>query len=234
LPWLLEGTVVASGAFIILTAPESERKGGHGAGEQFSPRRALTLIRTSLSTCDLGVLVGYTALLFGVLNTLEIYVQPVSTTILGVAPTHLGFVYAGLTLVSAIIVARSGWLKSQIGVRQWFTGMPLILALALISVAVVPLFALPAFFLARGISRASRPLFNQYLNNRTLSEGRATVLSGASAIRSLATAPLNVLGGVLTGLVSVTMSIGLLGLLLLAGSILAVVVWKPNSDSSAD
>lgn len=232
LPWLFEGAVVGSGAVIILTVHDSEVAASTEGQEQLSPRRALALARDRLSTRNLGILVVYTALLFGLINTLQIYVQPVSTRILGIDPIHLGFVYAVFTVVAAITAVYSGWLESHVGVQRWFTIAPMTLALTLVAVAFIPILALPAFVLARGISRASRPLFGQYINDRTLSEGRATVLSAASTVRSLATAPLNVLGGTLAGMVSLTTAMGILGGILFVGTILLVIPLTKTIDKT--
>lgn len=88
-----------------------------------------------------------------------------------------------------------------------------------------PILALPAFVLTRGIGAASRPLFGQYVNDRIGSESRATVRA-AGTVRSLATAPLNALGGALTGITSLTTGMGALGVVLFACAMVALVVWS--------
>ncbi len=224
LPWLLEGAVAASGALIVWTVPEPDRAGTDA--ERLGPARALATTREALSTRGLGVLVGYTAVLFGVGNTLEMYVQPVSTAVLAVPPARIGLLYAGFTVVTAVLTAKSGWLESRVGIRRWFTVAVPLLGIVLVGTAFVPLLALVAFVLTRGIVAASRPLFGQYVNDRIGSESRATVLSAAGTVRSLATAPLNVLGGALTGITSLTIGMSVLGIVLLACSVLAIAAWK--------
>lgn len=223
-PWLLEGAVAASGALIVWTVPEPDR--AETDAERLGPARALATAREALSTRGLGVLVGYTAVVFGIANTLEMYVQPVSTAVLAVPPARMGLLYAGFTVVSAVLTAKAGWLESRVGVRRWFTVAPVLLGIVLVGTAFVPLLALPAFVLVRGIVAASRPLFGQYVNDRIGSESRATVLSAAGTVRSLATAPLNALGGALTGITSLTTGMGVLGIVLFACSVLAIVAWK--------
>lgn len=223
-PWLLEGTVAASGAVIVWTVPEPERE--RTDAERLGPARALTTARDALSIRGVGVLVGYTAVVFGIANTLEIYVQPVSTTVLGVPPASIGVLYAGFTVVTAALTANTGWIQTRIGVRRWFAVAPPLLGIVLVGVAFTPVLALPAFVLARGISGVSRPLFEQYVNNRIGAESRATVLSVAATVRSLATAPLNALGGVLIGITSLTTGMGVLGVVLLVSSMLAIAVWS--------
>jgi hypothetical protein len=53
----------------------------------------------------------------------------------------------------------------------------------------------PALFLVRGSQAATRPLRNQYLNDRLGDVGRATVLSGASMVLSLVGATASFVGG---------------------------------------
>lgn len=223
-PWLLEGTIAATGALIVWTVPEPDRDGTDA--ERLRPARALTTVRDALSLRSVGVLVGYTAVLFGIANTLEMYIQPVSTTILGVPPANIGLLYAGFAVLTAVITANAGWLEARVGVRRWFTVAPVLLGIMLVGTAFVPLLALPAFVFARGVSAASRPLFGQYVNDRIDSESRATVLSVAGTVRSLATAPLNMLGGALTGITLLTTGMGALGVVLLVSSMLAIAVWS--------
>lgn len=224
MPWLLEGTVAASGALIVWTVPEPDRE--RTDAERLGPVRALTTALEALSIRGVGVLVGYTAVVFGIANTLEIYVQPVSTTVLGVPPAKIGVLYTGFAVLTAVLTANTGWLQTRIGVRRWFAVAPPLLGIVLVGVAFVPVLALSAFVLARGIGAASRPLFEQYVNDRIGSENRATVLSVAATVRSLATAPLNALGGVLIGITSLTTGMGVLGVVLLVSSMLAIAVWS--------
>ena len=228
LPWLLEGVVVGSGALVVLSIRHPQAGSREVHSERLSVSRAIALARDTLWTRDLGVFTVYTALLFGLLNTLSIYVQPVSTEVLGIDPARLGFVYAGLAAVSAGVTSRAGWFDARVGARNWYVITPPAVALSLVAVSVAPLLTLPVFVLARSVGSASRPLFAQYFNDRTESDGRATLLSVSSTVRSLATAPLNVLGGALAGIVSLPTAMSLLGTVLFAGSVLALVTWRES------
>lgn len=225
LPWVLGGVVVASGALVILSIREPEVTARDDKKKILGLKSALALSYKALSNPSVGILTVYTALLFALLNTLSIYVQPVSTTILKIEPAQLGFVYAGFAVTSAGIASQSGWIRTHIGTRQWYVFAPPLVAILLGAVVFYPSLALLAFVLARGVRSASHPLFAQYVNDRIESEGRATFLSVASTIRSLATAPLNVLGGVLTGIVALPTALSLLGAILLIGSLSALSIW---------
>jgi hypothetical protein len=58
-------------------------------------------------------------------------------------------------------------------------------AVAYGAIALVPVLVIPTLFLNRGIRVLTRPIRNQYLNDRLNDVGRATVLSGASMVLSL-------------------------------------------------
>lgn len=241
LPWLAEAAVVGSGALVLLTVPDSPREASGegnpdaiedgaeaGSGDPAtdtpqSPRRTLAVARATLSRRALAAFVVYAGLLFGLLNTLEIYVQPVSVGVAGVAPAHLGALYAGLTLVAAVAAAAAGRVRDAVGVAGWFAAAPVALGAVLVAVAVAPAalapaLALLAFVGARAVGAVSGPLADQYLNDHADDAARATVLSGAGMVRSLLVAPLNVLGGVLAGTVALTAAMGALGALLAVGA----------------
>lgn len=227
LPWFAEATVVASGAAILLTVRDPPRD---GTDEERSVLHLARVARRTLTTRALGAFVVYTALLFGLLNTLHIFVQPVSVGVLGVDPTDLGALYAGFAVLSAALAASAGRIRETLGTRAWFAIAPPLLGLLLVGAVVEPWLALVGFVAARGVGAVSRPLANQYLNDRSPAAGRATVLSAASMVRSVATAPLNVAGGALAGAVALTHALGVLGVTLAAGCLLVLAVRFPVVD----
>lgn len=247
-PWLVEGAIGASGVLVLATVPEPSRAtrsdaddadDGDGDGDEADPepdprpdvRRALGQVRETLGTREVGGFVALVGLLFALLNTLGIFIQPVGVDVVGIDPAHLGILYAGFTLVSAGVSARTGWLQSRVRIRRWFLVAPAALAVALLGVAAAPVLAIPAFVLARAVSAGSRPLSGQYLNDRTGSESRATVLSAASTVRSVFTAPMNVLGGALAASLALPLGLGVLGGVLLAGTGLGLVAWQHGTET---
>jgi predicted MFS family arabinose efflux permease len=66
------------------------------------------------------------------------------------------------------------------------------------SIAFTPLVLVPVLFLNRSLRVVTRPVRNQYLNDRLEDVGQATVLSGASMALSLASGAVNLLGGRVT------------------------------------
>ncbi len=83
---------------------------------------------------------------------------------------------------------------------------------------VAPILAVPAFFVARAVNTASVTLGNQYLNDRIDSVGRATVLSSASMVYSLAVVPFEVVGGVVADATSPLGTLALFGVVLVVGA----------------
>lgn len=222
LPWVTEAVVVASGV-VVLSTVRDPTPADHDP--EPSVLRLAGVARRTLSKRTVGAFVLYTGLLFGLLNTVEIFVQPVSVDLLGIAPGRLGVVYAGFTVVSAALASQAGRIREVVGPKRWFGLVPPALGVLLAGVVAAPWLALVAFFALHGAGAVSRPLASQYLNDRMDSEGRATALSAASMVRSLFVAPLNVAGGVLAGVVALPLALGALGVALLVGS-LVILAWR--------
>lgn len=228
LPWAGDAITSFAGTFVLLTTMEPSPG---DVDRSPSVGRLVRVAHRTLSKRAVGAFVVYTGLLFGLLNTVEILVQPVSVDVVGIAPAHLGFVYAGFTVLSAALASQSGPIREVVGPKAWFGLVPPALGALFAAVVAAPWVALVAFFAMRGVSAVSHPLASQYLNDRTASEGRATVLSAASMIRSVFTAPLNVVGGVLVGALVLPLALGVLGVALLLGSLVVLVYRFPVVDS---
>lgn len=230
-PWLLEGAALATGLVILFGMDEPERTGDAGEeSTRFSLRETLAAVRSALANRAVGPLVLAVGLLAGITNTMEFYLQPVAVATPWLSATELGPLYAGLTLASAGVAARAGWIEDRFGTRGWFLVGPPLLGAVLVVVAVAPALALPVFVLGRAVGSATTPIFGQYLNDRT-GEGRATVLSAASTVRSLFTAPLNLLGGGLATTYALSTGLGGLGAVLLVGLVLTLAAWRPSAPS---
>lgn len=227
-PWLVEGVAVSLGGLVLLTLPESA---AGGSDDSPGPLEALRVARETLWRRSLAPVVLASAVLAGVLNTIQFYVQPVAVATPWFSAATLGPLYAGFTLVSAIAADRAGWLDDRVGARGWLLVGPPVLAVALVAVAVAPALALLAFVLANAIGPATWPVVSQYVNDRTESRGRATVLSAVSTVRSLFVAPLNVVGGVLAGALALSTALGVLGGVLLLGIGLSMAAWAPERES---
>jgi MFS family permease len=222
LPWAGDAVTSLVGTAVLLTADDP---GDAESEESPGVRHLAGVARRTLAKRSLGAFVLYTGLLFGLLNTVEMFVQPTSVEVLDIPAANLGFLYAGFTVLSAALASQTERIRERVGTRAWFALAPPLLGLLFFAVLVEPWLALAAFFAMRGVAAVSRPLASQYLNDRTASEGRATVLSAASMVRSTFTAPLNVAGGALAGALLLPETLGVLGATLLVGAG-AIMLWR--------
>ena len=221
--------VTAVGIPILLSVPETG-----DSGDDFTPRKAFRVIRGRLASPPLRGFVVYFALLFGVVNMAYIFDQPIVRDValdLGVpesaSNTAVSASYAVFSLAGAAASYRAGWIRDRIGIRTWFASAPVLVAVAFASLPLFGPLAFPAFVVARGVTNTSLVLANQYVNDRVDSVGRATVLSAAGMVYSLAVVPFELAGGVVADVVSPTGALAAFGGILLVGSGLLWVVEQP-------
>jgi MFS family permease len=131
--------------------------------------------------------------------------------------TAVGVVYAGFTAVAAVVSYFTGAIEARLGIRGWFVLAPVVVGGLFLALWVLPVLAVPAFFVARAANTATVTLGNQYLNDRIDSVGRATVLSSASMALSLAVIPFELVGGVFADLLSPVRALTLFGGVLVVG-----------------
>lgn len=105
----------------------------------------------------------------------------------------------------------AGDVSERIGERIWFIASPLGVALVLVVTPFVPLLALPFFFVFRGIRSLMTILRSLYLNDHIRPGGRATVLSAASMVFTVAVAVSREVGGVIGVLTAPLTMFGLYG-----------------------
>lgn len=82
------------------------------------------MVRTTFAGRTVGAFVPYTALVFGLFNTLYIFVQPLSVSGLAVPRSRLGLVYAGFTVAGALGGAVAGRVRDAVGLQGWFAIAP--------------------------------------------------------------------------------------------------------------
>ncbi|KTG27790.1 MFS transporter [Haloferax profundi] len=228
-PFFATAVVTALGIPILLSVPETGN-----SGDEFTPKRALRVIREKLTRPPLRGFVVYFALLFGVVNMAYIFDQPIVRDValgLGVPEsatnTAVSASYAVFSLAAAAASYRAGWIRDRIGIRRWFLLAPILVALAFGSLPLFGPLAFPAFVVARAVTNSSVVLGNQYVNDRVDSVGRATVLSAAGMLYSLAVVPFELAGGVVADAVSPTGALAAFGGVLLVGSAVLWTVERP-------
>ncbi len=222
LPFFATAFVTVIGVPILLSVPES----GDRDGDPLTVGVAARVIRERLVRPPLRSFVLYFALLYGVLQMTYIFDQPVTQAValrFGVPPslsmTAVGIVYAGFTLVSAVVSYKTGWIRSRVGTRRWFAVVPFVAGALYAVLWISPILAVPVFFVTRSINVASVSIGNQYVNDRVASVGRATVLSAASMVYSLAVVPFELAGGVVADALSPTGALASFGVVLVVGAV---------------
>jgi MFS family permease len=194
-PFLANAALAALGLPLLATLPAVGATDTH-RGSAFTVDAALKMLRVQAGRPDVRWFVAYAALFYGLFQLALAFEQPAIRE-LGIPITGLGVLYAGFKLVSAGAASTAGWLEARVGTRTVFALYAPIIGLVFAAVAVWPLALVPALFVTRAGNAATRPLRNQYLNDRLEDVGRATVLSGASMVLSVVAATADVLGGVI-------------------------------------
>lgn len=226
-PWFLEGGVVLAGGLLALSLPEPPRTAEEGPGEdEPGPLAALRAARTTLVRPGVRRFVLYTGLLFAVVAGAHVVVQPVAVGLAGVAPAHLGVLYAGMVTAAAVAAERSGWIRERVGIDRWFTAVVPALGVLALGVLLLPRVVLAVFVCLWAVRAASGPMVGQYLNDRSGSSARATTLSAAAMVRRLLSAPTKLVVGAVAGH-SLAGAVAGLGGVLVVGALVAFAVGGP-------
>jgi MFS family permease len=190
-PFLANAALAALGLPLLVALPSVARE---RADDAFAVRDAARTLGLQARRPEVRWFVAYAALFYGLFQLAMVFEQPALRAV-GVPVAGLGVLYAGFKLVSAGAASLSGRLRDRFGIRGVFALYAPLVGATFAAVAVVPVLLVPALFLVRGSQAATRPLRNQYLNDRLGDVGRATVLSGASMVLSLVGATASFVGG---------------------------------------
>ena len=230
LPFLANAALAAVGVPLVLLLPSAR----NGTTTATPVREVLSVLRLQLSRPEMRWLVVYAALfnvLFSVTRWLE---QPALETV-GFPIAGLGILYAMFKLVSAGATMTTGWIQRTLGPRRFFLLLLPVCGVAYASILVIPAFVVPVLFLRRTLDSVSAPIRNQYLNDRLEGAGRATVLSGASMVLSLASGTTNIVFGQLAESTGPTAFLPVVGVIVV---LVAGVFWiltspvRPLSQST--
>ncbi|MFT4890504.1 MAG: hypothetical protein ACI9YT_001420 [Halobacteriales archaeon] len=241
-PFVATAAVVAVGATVTLTMPKNrayreECRGGAKEtpadcpdADAFGPRDAIPVIRDTLAAPPLRSFVVAVGAFYAIAWSAGMYTQPIAEDVafrLGMdeagMTAMLGWLYAGFSAVSAVVTFYADRLEAAIGAQVWVRVAPALLGLAFLLASLVPVLAVPAFFLMRALLNATDVLKDRYVNDRTESLGRATVLSAASMLFGLARVPFRLLSGVVGDLTAPLTAVGIIGALLVLSATLVVL-----------
>jgi len=227
LPFLVTGAVWTVGVLVLLTFPTVEVD----AADRIAPREAVPILREALARPALRSTVARVGVLLAVVGAVGRLTQPIATD-LGIPVAGLGWLYAGFILLAAGASARADWLEDRLGLDRWLLVASAGLAGSLLVASFVPLVALPAFVLLRGVRGVTRPMANAYLNERLGSAGRATVLSGASMAYSLLAIPFSLGVGVLADATAPLTAMAVVGAVLAGVTVLGRRLWTPATAAA--
>lgn len=185
------------------------------------------------------------ALTSAMVRAADAYIQPVAVETLdpyvSVLPwdvppvATLGVLYAAFTATAAVASDRAEWVERRLGTERAVVLLPACTALALLVPVLVPVLAVPAFFVMKTLGPVHVTVRLRYLNDRIASVGRATVLSAASLVLSLARLPFVLAGGVVADAYGPFVAVAGIGaaFLVAAGALLLVETPSAGPDRAA-
>lgn len=191
LPFYVNAGIAALGLPILASLPAVDAR----PDDTFTVRDAVEMLQIQARRPELRWFVAYTALFYGLFQVALAFEQ-LALREVGISLTELGVLYAGFKFVSAGAASTAGWFQDRLGAEGVYRLYAPVIGIAFAGVALQPVLLLPVLFLNRGLNALTRPVRNQYINDRFTGMGRATVLSGASMVLSLFAAGADILGGV--------------------------------------
>ena len=208
-PWFVAASVTALGVPVLLTVEEPTAYERTDAAA-LSLRRTLSVVRKTLSQRNIRAFVLYYYVLYAAVTYLVfVFLQPIfETVVLDFGATQsqvrslLGWFYASYSLFGAGLSYYTGAIRARFGLRRWFLWLPFVVGTALIGLYFIPVLALPAFLLIRGLSDVTQSFAGQYVNDRIETTGRATVLSAMAMVTGLAVVPFQLGSGIISDIVS--------------------------------
>jgi hypothetical protein len=251
-PFVATAAVIAVGATVTFTMPKNRayREECRGApadtpadcpdADAFGPLDAVPVIRETLAAPPLRSFVVAVGAFYAIAWSAGMYTQPIAEDVafgLGMDESQmtamLGWLYAGFSGVSAVVTFYADRLEAAIGAQVWVRVAPALLGLAFLLASLVPVLAIPAFFLMRALLNATDVLKDRYVNDRTEAVGRATVLSAASMLFGLARVPFRLLSGVVGDLIGPIGAVGAIGSLLVASAGLVALQYGVGVETDA-
>lgn len=233
LPFVAAGTLNAFAILVLLSMPKTRQfTEDDPSDEVFSIFDAIPLIKRRLTEPPLRSFVLYMAVFFGVIRAADEYIQPVTVNVLQFPEASLGPMYAAFTVVSGVASYYAGDIEDALSTRWVVLVVPVLLGVFLFVPMLVPLVALPMFFVLKSAQTVMKPIASGYVNDHAESVGRATVLSAASMVYALVRLPLQPVGGVVADALSPIVAFAALGGLLLVIAAFVYAWEAPATDAT--
>jgi MFS family permease len=181
-------------------------------------RQTTAIIRETIPRPSVRYLVCYIALFFAVIESVEMFIQPISLR-LGVQVSQLGVLYAGFYFVSAVFAYKIDLISDTLGRRGWIALIPVVCGGLYIGAWFFHPLALVAFLITDASVRIMRSFVGQYINDQVSSLGRTSLLSTTSVIYSVTQLPFTVTAGAVAATHTLFTTLALLGSILLVGAV---------------
>lgn len=225
-PFLANAALAVTGIPLVLSLP------GARGEESTTPsiREMLHVLHLQVRRPEIRWLVLYAAL-FNALFSVTRWLEQPSLEAVGVPIAGFGLLFASFKLLTAGAMLSTGWVQSVVGTRRFFLLLIPFAALAYTTLAVVPLLVVPVLYVRRVVAGISKPIRNQYFNDRIEDVGRATVLSGVSMVLSLASGLTSVFFGQVAAATGPVTFLSMVGP---AIALLGALLWITTSPVRAD
>ena len=181
LPFVANAALSAAGLPVLALLPATRSD----SGADFSVRKAVRALRAQAGRPAVRWLVAYAAL-FNMLLSMTRWLEQPALRDAGAPLVWFGALYASFQLVAAVGTSTTGWIQERLGALWFFPLLAPLVGIVYGSLALLPAMVFPVIYLRRILSRVMGPIKNQYLNDRLDGAGRATILSGASMVLTLA------------------------------------------------
>jgi predicted MFS family arabinose efflux permease len=229
-PLLATALSTLVGLIVVMTFPQSN---SGNTDESLGAFEAIRIIRKQFANPPLRSFVVYTGLFTGLIYMVYTFIQPMVQNY-GLGLFQIGVLYAGFTGTAAIGSYFTNDIKEMIGIRGWFLSVPFVLSGLVVSILFLPLVMIPTLLLMRAVDHVTRTLRSQYINDRSPSVGRATILSTAAMIYALTAIPFQLGGGFIATQLSPRTTVVLVSavtLVMLAAVVLTEVPVPQETDS---
>ncbi|WP_049921086.1 MFS transporter [Halopiger djelfimassiliensis] len=239
LPFVAGGLVTAIGLPILLSMPKNVRytdsSDGYGTddGQGYSIAEALPIVKGHLSSPPLRSVVLYLAVFFAIVTVIDNFIQPIVVNDIGFPEASLGVIYAGFAAVAAVGSYYAETVEDVLTTGGAIVLIPPVVGVFLVVPLVIPLVALPAFFLMKTSKELLFPIMSGYINDHVGSMERATLLSTVSMVIATFRVPLQPLGGYVGDLSGPITAVAALVVAFLAFT-LSLHLWEPPTEEAAE
>lgn len=224
-PFVLTAGLLAVNAVIVFSLPAVSDDSSQSQSESWRLSTTRRDLKHLLDQPGVRSFVGYTILLFGLVEVAKTFIQPIVVgNQVGLPVAAVGGLYASFNIVAAGASATTGRIERTIGRRGWFLVAPFLLAGSFILLPVVPALAVPSFIGMEAIWKVSQTFQYSVVNERTPDRRRATILSVVSLGGGVSAITFRAIGGVVADMSGPLLMLAMLALVFIlgAGVLLAV------------